>query len=66
MGTTGGGPSAALTHCVIHGLDVVEAVPLARMVPAGAPLRRPGRRRRIAIRPNFFGVDLSGVDTACR
>ena len=30
----GGGPEGALTHCVIHGLDIIEAVPLARRVPA--------------------------------
>jgi uncharacterized protein (TIGR03083 family) len=29
----GGGMQGALTHCVIHGLDITEAVPLARRVP---------------------------------
>ena len=29
----GGGTEGALTHCVIHALDVVEAVPLPRHVP---------------------------------
>ncbi len=56
----GGGASGALTHCVIHGLDVVEGVPLARTVPSA----------RLALvlavvadpdTPNLFGVDLSGV-----
>ena len=30
----GGGPEGALTHCVIHQLDIVEALPLPRRVPA--------------------------------
>ena len=29
----GGGVEGALTHCVIHGLDVIEAVPLERKIP---------------------------------
>ena len=59
----GGGVDGALIHCVIHGLDIVEAVPLDRYVPEhrirsvlglvtdGAP----------ADAPNLFGVDLRGV-----
>ncbi len=31
----GGGVEGALVHCVIHTLDIVEAVPLDRRVPAG-------------------------------
>ncbi len=56
----GGGPSGALTHCVIHALDVVEAVPLAHTVP-------PARLARVLAvvadpgAPNLFGVDLTGV-----
>ena len=51
----------ALTHCVIHGLDIVEAVPLERRVPG------PRLARVLAIvagpgSPNLFGVDLSGVE----
>ena len=57
----GGGLEAALTHCVIHGLDIIEAVPLERAVPLPrvAPVlgivSDPGS-------PNLFGVDLSGVE----
>ncbi len=57
----GGGLEGALTHCVIHGLDIVESVPLSRRVPD----------QRIAVvlslvadpgAPNPFGIDLSGVE----
>ena len=59
----GGGEEGALVHCVIHALDIVEAVPLDRRVPA-ARIRpvleivaaRKGRG------PNLFGVDLSDVE----
>jgi uncharacterized protein (TIGR03083 family) len=56
----GGGASGALTHCVIHGLDVVEGVPLTRTVPAA---RLAGVLRVVAApdTANLFGVDLSGV-----
>jgi uncharacterized protein (TIGR03083 family) len=56
----GGGAEAALTHCVIHALDVIEAVPLDRRVPEKRIravldlLSAPGS-------PNPFGVELSGV-----
>ena len=56
----GGGMDGALTHCVIHGLDIVESVPLARRVPDDRITRvlslvaGPGG-------PNVFGTDLSGV-----
>ena len=57
----GGGLAGALTHCVIHGLDIIEAVPLARRVPddrVSAVLD--------AIEagggPALFGADLSGVE----
>jgi uncharacterized protein (TIGR03083 family) len=56
----GGGVTGALTHCVVHQLDITEGVPLARRVPddcitlvldlVAAPDG-----------PNLFGVDLSGV-----
>ena len=57
----GGGLEGALTHCVIHGLDIAEAVPLERRVPgpriAGvlAIVAGPGS-------PNLFGVDLTDVE----
>ena len=60
LATPGGGVEGALTHCVIHGLDIMEAVPLDRRVPVEritrvlAIVARPGV-------PNLFGVDLSGV-----
>jgi uncharacterized protein (TIGR03083 family) len=56
----GGGMDGALTHCVIHGLDILESVPLARRVPDELIARvlsivaDPGA-------PNLFGLDLSGV-----
>ena len=56
----GGGMDGALTHCVIHGLDIVESVPLSRRVPDDRITRvlslvaGPGG-------PNVFGTDLSGV-----
>ena len=57
----GGGAEGALTHCVIHGLDIAEAVPLERRVPdariarCSAIVAGPGS-------PNLFGVDLSDVE----
>ncbi len=56
----GGGVDGALTHCVIHQLDITEAVPLARRVPDECITRVLG----IVAAPdgsNLFGVDLSGV-----
>jgi uncharacterized protein (TIGR03083 family) len=57
----GGGTDGALTHCVIHGLDIVESVPLSRRVPDERIARvlslvaNPGA-------PNLFGTDLAGVE----
>jgi uncharacterized protein (TIGR03083 family) len=53
----GGGPLGALTHAVVHGLDVTEAARLGRTVPAG----------RLAIvlgaaDPAVFGVEGDGVE----
>ena len=56
----GGGMQGALTHCVIHGLDITEAVPLARRVPAeriGAVLGA----LEDAGGSDLFGADLSGA-----
>ena len=57
----GGGIDGALTHCVIHELDIVEAVPLKRRVPAA---RITGVLALVAAvnAPNMFGVDLDGVE----
>jgi uncharacterized protein (TIGR03083 family) len=57
----GGGYEGALTHDVIHGLDITEALGLGRRVPEG--------RLRVVL-PNlatpkalgFFGVDVSGLE----
>jgi len=57
----GGGHVGALTHDVIHGLDITEALRLGREVPLD--------RLRVVL-PNlispkglsFFGVDLSGLE----
>ena len=57
----GGGRAGALTHCVVHCLDVIEAVPLSRRVPDErimnvlALVADPSA-------PNLFGADLSGVE----
>jgi uncharacterized protein (TIGR03083 family) len=57
----GGQPRDALTHCVIHQLDITEALGANRHVPephitavldAAADLNM----------PNLFGVDLTGVE----
>ncbi len=57
----GGGMEGALTHCVIHGLDIIEAVPLDRRVPDERIARVLGIVAGPGA-PNFFGVDLSGVE----
>jgi uncharacterized protein (TIGR03083 family) len=57
----GGGMQGALTHCVIHALDITEAVPLDRRVPDD-------RMRAVlgAIEAgggsDLFGADLTGVE----
>jgi uncharacterized protein (TIGR03083 family) len=57
----GGGPGAALVHCVIHELDITEAVPLARRVPEDR-LRAVLAQVAAEGSPNLFGVDLGGVE----
>ena len=57
----GGGPEGALTHCVIHELDIVEAVPLPRQVPEDRVARVLGILTEPGA-PNVFGTDLSGVE----
>ena len=56
----GGGAAGALSHEVIHGLDITVALGLGRVVP-------PERLRLVldGLRPRnvaFFGADLSGVE----
>jgi uncharacterized protein (TIGR03083 family) len=57
----GGGMEGALTHCVIHGLDITEAVPLERRVPDERIARVLGIVAGSGA-PDFFGVDLSGLE----
>lgn len=57
----GGGPEAALTHCVIHSLDIVESVPLEHRVP-DARIVRVLSLVADPTTPNLFGTDLSGVE----
>jgi uncharacterized protein (TIGR03083 family) len=57
----GGGLDGALTHCVVHCLDVIESVPLSRRVPQ----ERIARILSLVVdpgAPNLFGTDLSGVE----
>ena len=58
----GGGEQGALVHCIIHTLDIVEAVPLDRRVPAARI--RPVLEFVVAegTGTNLFGVDLSDVE----
>jgi uncharacterized protein (TIGR03083 family) len=57
----GGGSEGALTHCVIHALDIEEAVPLPRRVP-DASIRAVLALVVAEGAPNPFGIDLSGVE----
>jgi uncharacterized protein (TIGR03083 family) len=57
----GGGMEGALTHCVIHALDIMEAVPIERRVPDA----RIARVLEIVAGPSspaVFGADLSDVE----
>jgi uncharacterized protein (TIGR03083 family) len=56
----GGGADGALTHCVVHCLDIIEAVPLAHRVPEGR-ITRVLSLVADPSAPNLFGTDLSGV-----
>ncbi len=57
----GGGIDGALTHCVVHCLDIIEAVPLSRHVPDERIVRVLSLVAH-ASAPNVFGTDLSGVE----
>jgi hypothetical protein len=57
----GGGAYGALTHCVVHCLDIIEAVPLAHRVPEGR-ITRVLSMVADPSAPNLFGTDLSGVE----
>lgn len=56
----GQGPDAALTHDVVHGLDVTEALGLGCVVPADR-LRPVLDRVSSTASRDFFGVDLADV-----
>ena len=59
----GGGEEGALVHCVIHTLDIVEAVPLDRRVPANSIRQVLDLvATEAAGTPNVFGLDLSAVE----
>ena len=57
----GGGGGGALTHCVIHALDIEEAVPLPRRVP-DACIRSVLELVAAEGAPNPFGTDLRDVE----
>jgi uncharacterized protein (TIGR03083 family) len=57
----GGGVDGARIHCVIHELDIVEAVPLARRVPDDR-IRAVLELVTADAAPNVFGVDLRDVE----
>lgn len=57
----GGGADGALTHCVIHALDIGEAVPLPRRVPDTC-IRSVLGIVAAEGAPNLFGVDLGDVE----
>jgi uncharacterized protein (TIGR03083 family) len=57
----GGGADGALTHCVIHELDIGEAVPLPRRVPDSCVRSVLGIVAAEGA-SNLFGVDLSDVE----
>jgi uncharacterized protein (TIGR03083 family) len=57
----GGGADGALTHCVVHCLDIIEAVPLPHRVPEGR-ITRVLSLVADPSAPNLFGTDLSGVE----
>jgi uncharacterized protein (TIGR03083 family) len=59
----GGGEEGALIHCVIHSLDIVEAVPLDRRVPAARLRAVLGLVAAAGTgTSNLFGVDLNDVE----
>jgi uncharacterized protein (TIGR03083 family) len=57
----GGGEDGALTHCVVHCLDIIEAGSLSRRVP-DARIARVLSLLADPLAPSLFGTDLSGVE----
>ena len=57
----GGGEDGALTHCVVHCLDIIEAGSLSPRVP-DARISRVLSVLADTSAPNLFGTDLSGVE----
>jgi uncharacterized protein (TIGR03083 family) len=59
----GGGEEGALVHCVIHVLDIVEAIPLGRRLPEACIRPVLGLVAPEGTgTPNLFGVDLRDVE----
>lgn len=57
----GGGAHGALTHCVIHGLDITEGARLGRRVPENRIARVLGGAGGVDL-AQVFGTDLTGVE----
>ncbi len=57
----GGGVDGALVHCVVHCLDIVEAIPLPHHVPEDRLVAVLSLVADSSV-PNLFGIDLSDVE----
>lgn len=57
----GGGLDGALTHCVVHCLDIVESIPLTHRVPDERIMSVLSLVAHPSA-PNLFGTDLAGVE----
>jgi uncharacterized protein (TIGR03083 family) len=57
----GGGAQGALTHCVIHGLDITEGAALPRRVPQARIARVLGGAADVDL-AQVFGTDLGAVE----
>jgi len=57
----GGGAQGALTHCVIHGLDITEGASLGRRVPENRVARVLACAGDVDL-AQVFGTDLAGVE----
>jgi len=55
----GGGLEGALSHCVIHSLDITEAIPLGRQTPEPTVRAVLDQLAGLGV-TNPFGVDVSG------
>ena len=57
----GGGAQGALTHCVIHGLDITEGAGLGRRVPENRIARVLAGAGDVDL-AQLFGTDLAGLE----